>query len=182
MKNLTKLFLAAIVAVMAWPNITGQIKIKPNGQVLLGNYLYEDSAILTLQPDRRDSLTMLKIMGYGTEASGARLSFGDHLSSWSNNVVIGELSRHNDTDVLWMHGKKGLFFTSTAQNERVTRSQYVIANDVFAGRSVDANRTAGDLTIAAGSEYEIETKGTVTLAPGFAVEKGALFSVTRSDY
>ena len=35
---------------------------------------------------------------------------------------------------------------------------------------------------AEGSEYEIETKGQVILGPGFKVEKGALFSVTQSDY
>ena len=68
------------------------------------------------------------------------------------------------------------------QNERIERSQYVIANDVYAGRNVDTNRSTGDLTIAAGSEYEIETKGQVVLGPGFMVEKGALFSVTQSDY
>ena len=34
----------------------------------------------------------------------------------------------------------------------------------------------------AGREYEIETKGTVTLAPGFKVEKGAVFAVSQSDY
>ena len=52
----------------------------------------------------------------------------------------------------------------------------------YAGRNVDSNRMAGDLTIAEGSEYEIETKGKVVLAPGFKVEKGALFSVSQSDY
>ena len=30
--------------------------------------------------------------------------------------------------------------------------------------------------------HEIETKGQVVLGPGFTVEKGALFSVTQSDY
>ena len=30
--------------------------------------------------------------------------------------------------------------------------------------------------------HEIETKGQVVLGPGFMVEKGALFSVTQSDY
>ena len=54
---------------------------------------------------------------------------------------------------------------SVLVGERVERSQYVIANDVYAGRNVDTNRTAGDLTIAEGSEYEIETKGQVVLAP-----------------
>ena len=38
------------------------------------------------------------------------------------------------------------------------------------------------MIIAKGSEYEIETKGQVVLGPGFLVEKGALFSVTQSDY
>lgn len=68
------------------------------------------------------------------------------------------------------------------QNERIENSQYVIANDVYAGRNVDSNRTIGDLTITDGIEYEIDAKGSVVLAPGFTVEKGALFSVTRSDY
>ena len=39
-----------------------------------------------------------------------------------------------------------------------------------------------DFSIAAGVDYEIEHKGTVTLAPGFKVEKGATFSVTPSEY
>lgn len=68
------------------------------------------------------------------------------------------------------------------QNERITKSQYVIANDVYAGRNVDSNRTKGDLIIAAGVEYELDARGQVVLAPGFAVEQGALFSVTKSDY
>lgn len=68
------------------------------------------------------------------------------------------------------------------QNERIAQSQYVIANDVFAGNAVDPNRATGNLTIAAGTRYEIDAKGVVLLAPGFKVEKGALFSVTQSDY
>ena len=68
------------------------------------------------------------------------------------------------------------------QNERITASQYVIANDVYAGNMVDNNRAPGELTITSGVEYEIDARGSVTLAPGFKVEKGALFSVTRSDY
>ena len=36
--------------------------------------------------------------------------------------------------------------------------------------------------IAEGTTYEIEHKGTVSLQPGFKVEKGATFSVKPSDY
>ena len=68
------------------------------------------------------------------------------------------------------------------QNTSINRSQYVIANNVLAGNHVDNGRTAGDVTIAPGVDYEIEHKGSVTLAPGFKVEKGATFSVTPSEY
>ena len=57
-----------------------------------------------------------------------------------------------------------------------------MASDVVAGSNVDANRTAGDVTIKSGTEYEIEYKGSVTLGPGFKVEKGAAFTVTPSEY
>ena len=68
------------------------------------------------------------------------------------------------------------------QNTTIGNSQYVIANDVVAGNHVDIGRTAGDVTISAGVEYEIEHKGTVTLNRGFKVEKGATFSVRQSVF
>ena len=52
----------------------------------------------------------------------------------------------------------------------------------YAGRNVDSNRNAGDLAIAAGVEYELDAKRQVVLGPGFAVERGAYFSVLQSDY
>ena len=68
------------------------------------------------------------------------------------------------------------------QNTTINNSQYVIAGDVVAGNHVESGRTAGDVTIADGVEYEVEYKGTVTLMPGFNVEKGATFSVKPSEY
>lgn len=88
----------------------------------------------------------------------------------------------NSTITLYRHNYYPYIAPLLIQNERIERSQYVIASDVKAGLSVDSNRLAGEVTIAMGSDFEIEAKGTVTLAPGFKVEKGALFSVTRSDY
>ncbi|MBQ7691584.1 MAG: hypothetical protein IJT30_10415 [Muribaculaceae bacterium] len=57
-----------------------------------------------------------------------------------------------------------------------------IDSDVVAGSNVDSGRTAGNVTIKKGVDYEIECKGSVTLKPGFTVEKGATFSVKASDY
>ena len=102
-------------------------------------------------------------------------------SATISNITITGVNP-NSTVMVYQHNYLPYIAPLYLQNERVERSQYVIANDVYAGRNVDTNRIAGDLTIAEGSEYEIETKGHVVLAPGFKVEKGALFSVIQSDY
>ena len=102
-------------------------------------------------------------------------------STLTGSITFNDVNP-NSTTMVYKHNYLPYIAPLYLQNERVERSQYVIANEVYAGRNVDTNRTAGDLTIAEGSEYEIETKGQVVLAPGFKVEKGALFSVIRSDY
>ena len=63
------------------------------------------------------------------------------------------------------------------QNVTLSNSQYLIANSVSAGNSVDSNRTGGNVIVADGIEYEIEASGTVRLEDGFKVEKGATFAV-----
>ena len=68
------------------------------------------------------------------------------------------------------------------QNTTLSNSQYVIATDVTAGRAVDSGRTAGDVTVANGTEYEIEATGKVLLERGFKVEKGAIFAVRQSSF
>ena len=99
----------------------------------------------------------------------------------TGNLVLSDVNP-NSTVMLYNHNYLPLIAPLYLQNERIERSQYIIANDVVAGRAIDSNRTAGNLVIAAGSEYEVDAKGQVLLAPGFTVEKGAMFSVTRSDY
>ena len=68
------------------------------------------------------------------------------------------------------------------QNARINKSQYIIASDVAIGRSVDVNRTNGDVTIKRGVEYEIELSGSCSLMDGFKVEKGAAFAVYPSCF
>ena len=58
----------------------------------------------------------------------------------------------------------------------------MIASDVTAGRSIDSNRTSGDVVVKSDVEYEIEASGTVTLDRGFKVEKGAFFAVYPSTF
>lgn len=68
------------------------------------------------------------------------------------------------------------------QNTEIANSQYVLASKAYFGKNVDNNRTAGNVTIPAGVNYEMEITGEAVLAPGFEVEQGAEFSVSLSDY
>jgi hypothetical protein len=68
------------------------------------------------------------------------------------------------------------------QNVVLNKSQYVIADDVMIGKSVDSNRLMGNVTVESGVEYEIEASGTVTLDSGFSVEHGATFAVYPSCF
>ena len=59
------------------------------------------------------------------------------------------------------------------------------ATDTAAATQIDnmnAKISFGNVTIAAGTNYSVEHTGTVSLQPGFKVEKGATFSVKPSDY
>lgn len=68
------------------------------------------------------------------------------------------------------------------QNTTINKSQYVIASDMMAGKSVDNNRTRGQVTITGEIEYEVEHTGEVRLCGGFKVDKGVTFSVKPSTY
>lgn len=100
----------------------------------------------------------------------------------TNGSAVFQNVNPNSTIMLYRHNYLPWIAPLVLQNERVTDDRYIIASDVTAGRIVDANRTAGDFVIATGTTYEIEHKGTVSLQPGFKVEKGATFSVKPSDY
>ena len=129
-----------------------------------------------------DSIT---ISGFGF-GNNTYVGISDGNNQRMDSTVTGSITltdvNPNSTIMVYQHNFLPYIAPLYLQNERVERSQYVIAHDVFAGRAVDSNRAAGDLTIVSGSKYEIENKGQVILASGFKVEKGALFSVTQSDY
>lgn len=68
------------------------------------------------------------------------------------------------------------------QNTRLDNSQYVIADEVKAGRAVDTGRTLGVVSVCDGASYEIEASGEVEISGGFSVEKGSSFAVYRSSF
>ena len=88
----------------------------------------------------------------------------------------------NSTVMVYKHNSLPYIAPLLLQNANLTKSQYVIASDVIAGKAIDSNRNPGDVTVKNGIEYEIEASGTVTLQDGFNVEKGATFAVYPSCF
>ena len=88
----------------------------------------------------------------------------------------------NSTIMLYKHNYIPYIAPLLLQNVNIRHPQYVIASDVTAGKSIDGNRTNGNVTIHQGIEYEIEASGVVKLEDGFKVEKGATFAVYPSTF
>ena len=88
----------------------------------------------------------------------------------------------NSTIMLYKHNHIPYIAPLELQNITFSKNQYVIANDVIAGKFVNSNRTPGNVVVKSGIEYEIESSGTVTLQDGFKVEKGATFAVYPSSF
>ena len=148
----------------------------------------------TNEPMQYSSITVTRIGNlinisglpvYDNNESIVALLSNDGTSRWKT-VASGSTTftnvNPNSLVMVYQHNYLPYIAPLYLQNERISHSQHVIANDVYAGREVDCNRTVGDITIATGVEYELDAKGQVVLSPGFIVEKGALFSVCHSDY
>lgn len=88
----------------------------------------------------------------------------------------------NSTIMLYKHNHIPYIAPLELQNITFSKNQYLIANDVIAGKFVNSNRTPGNVVVKSGIEYEIESSGTVTLQDGFQVEKGATFAVYPSSF
>ena len=99
----------------------------------------------------------------------------------SSSVVFNGMSP-NSTVMVYKHNYIPYIAPLLLQNVELSKSQYVIASDVTAGRAIDSNRTPGEVTVKNGIEYEIEASGTVTIQDGFKVEKGAIFAVYPSSF
>ena len=115
----------------------------------------------------------------GNSTADISLAKRNYLTNFS--ITISNISP-NCLVMLHKHNMIPYIAPLVMQNETLKNSQYVIASDVTAGRSVDSDRTYGDVTVKSGIEYEIEASGTVTLEDGFNVEKGATFAVYPSCF
>lgn len=63
------------------------------------------------------------------------------------------------------------------QNEQISGSNYLYANQVDLGSNVTSERTNGNVVITNGSSLTIETSSVVNLSPGFSVLLGGRFEI-----
>lgn len=99
----------------------------------------------------------------------------------SSSVTLSGVSP-NSTIMLYKHNYIPYIAPLVIQNTTLDKSQYVIASDVTAGKSVDSGRTNGQVTVTGDIEYEIEHTGEVRFEGGFRVDKGVKFAVRPSIY
>lgn len=85
-----------------------QLTVNELGKIEIGQNPVNDTAIVP--PALLDTITTIRVFGTGASGSNARMGFGDLSSVRAMNVLIGE-RQGGDTDQMWLHGKKGIYFT-----------------------------------------------------------------------
>lgn len=125
--------------------------------------------------------------------SGLNSDGGESIVSYCNNTKQGYVSTSDNTVTLSdtnpnsvimirRHDKLPFIAPLLLQNTYITKSQYVIARNIYAGFNVDNNRNTGNVIIKNGADYEVEFTDSVNLMPGFEVKAGASFSADPSQY
>ncbi len=106
--NKTILTLISVIAT-ASPFASAQMTLNKYGKMEIGTC--DELSSWNVQSNLLDTITSLGIYGNGSMGINGRISFGDHSSLGAMNVFIGEV-QGGDTDQLWLHGKKGMFYTA----------------------------------------------------------------------
>lgn len=127
------------------------------------------------------SITVSGIPASSTVAYFSNDTTAGCVTASSSTVTLTGVSP-NSTVMVSKRGYLPYIAPLLIQDTEIEDSQYVIASSVAAGYSVDNNRTAGDVVVKDGTEFEIEASGEVRLDGGFSVEKGAYFSVMPSSF
>lgn len=149
----TKQFFFSIALLMCFPFVTNaQLYVDSLGIVQVGNYvhdIYEGRESWAI-----DTAICLNVRGDGYYWSGAKIAIGDASSRYAQNVSIGELKNGDgDTDQLWLHGKKGVYYTS-AESSQDTVFYY----DTDRGNDFhfNCNVLASNIAVASDSRFKTD--------------------------
>lgn len=190
----------AIVRSMNSNSILGQLELRAkyvlhpldDEKALCCHNLLGDPAIeiWTNQPMHYSNITVNRydnsVTVSGINASSTTVAYHSNDGTTGSVIASGDAVTlnvsPNSTIMLYKHNYIPYIAPLVLQNTILENSQYVIASDVIAGKSVDSGRSYGDVTVKDGAEYEIEASGRVILNSGFKVEKGGAFSVHKACF
>lgn len=112
-----KLFFIAAMVCCTLLSANAQMKVYDKGYMRVGrDYLEEhDMGIL---PGYMDTTTIVRVWGQTESGAPARMSFGFQKYKNDLTVMVGERHMNGedyDSNILWLHGKKGVCFTYNPQ-------------------------------------------------------------------
>lgn len=101
------LFVALFVCLPFVAN--AQLYVDSLGIVQVGNYV--NDIFYGVGDDYKDTAIVLNVKDRNNRWGG-KISIGDALLNYNMNVSVGELEGYNgDSDILWLHGKCGIYYT-----------------------------------------------------------------------
>jgi hypothetical protein len=89
-------------------SVNAQLKVIQNGKVLVRGERTTD--------DVNDEVSEIVYGKYGTNLANGRLAIGDYgqMALQGANVFLGEYGTNIDSDIMQLHGKKGIYLTRSA--------------------------------------------------------------------
>ena len=116
-------FIISLLAISCFVS-QAQLKVLSDGRIQVG-LVKADQDLL--------NVTTMQILGkYGDYRAGSKLTFGD-FGRYTNqgwNVFVGEYGT-TDTDLLWLHGKNGMYFTTNGYASDIIAYYIPSANSNF---------------------------------------------------
>lgn len=149
----TRFYLIIIALLIFVPFVANaQLFVDSLGIVQVGNY--EQNIYNGIQTWAKDTSIVLNVKGKGYCWSGAKIAIGDNCSRYSQNVSIGEVKNGDgDTDQLWLHGKKGVYYTSASRSQdTVFYYDTNLGNDFH----FNCNVLASNIAVASDSRFKTD--------------------------
>ena len=148
-----RFYLISIALLIFVPFVSNaQLYVDSLGIVQVGNY--EQNIYNGIQTWAKDTSIVLNVKGNGYCWSGAKIAIGDNCSRYSQNVSIGEVKNGDgDTDQLWLHGKKGVYYTSASRSQdTVFYYDTNLGNDFH----FNCNVLASNIAVASDSRFKTD--------------------------
>lgn len=148
----TKQFFFSIALLMCFPFVTNaQLYVDSLGITQVGNYKHD----VFTNTNNRDTSIVLSVRGNGENYSGGKITIGNDYLRLIMNVSIGELknSDGDDTNQLWLHGKKGIYYTSAYQSQDTV---FYYDNNLNNNFHFNCNVLANNIALASDSRFKTD--------------------------